>query len=187
MLFLKWGTEMQTEIGHTSTLAALEALSAASKIIDRGLLELTANPMLASSDKKIAGVSDIENAEPSFKLPPGCPSQNTLTALARKLIKQRRKRLNFFPDYAFGEPVWDVLLDLYVAGCDKRLISVSSVCIAAGVPPTTAFRHVTMMTIEGLIVRTQSPKDCRVIYVSLSDEIRNSMDNYLASLLLDIA
>jgi hypothetical protein len=38
----------------------------------------------------------------------------------------------------FADPGWDILLDLYAARQEGKQVSVSSLCIAAAVPPTTA-------------------------------------------------
>jgi len=36
-----------------------------------------------------------------------------------------------------ADPAWDMLLDLTAARAESRAVSVSSLCIAAGVPTTT--------------------------------------------------
>jgi DNA-binding MarR family transcriptional regulator len=102
-----------------------------------------------------------------------------LAGYARLLVRERKNRYHFFPDYSFGEPVWDILLDLYIARCSGKLISISSACIAAGVPPTTGLRYVTMMTNEGLIERSADRSDSRVFHVTLSDEMHQAMRDYL--------
>jgi DNA-binding MarR family transcriptional regulator len=106
-------------------------------------------------------------------------ADEVLVIYARVLMRERKNRHHYFPDYSFGEPVWDILLDLYVARCTGKLISVSSACIAAGVPPTTGLRYVTMMTHEGLIERSADPSDCRKFYVSISDDMHDAMRKYL--------
>jgi DNA-binding MarR family transcriptional regulator len=102
-----------------------------------------------------------------------------LVVYANLLVRERKNRHHYFPDFTFGEPVWDILLDLYIARCTGKLISVSSACIAAGVPPTTGLRYVTMMTHESLIERSADPSDFRKVYVSLSDHMHDTMRKYL--------
>jgi transposase-like protein len=171
---------MQTEAQKNTSDIAREALAAASEIIDNGLKQLQTNHISSTCG---AETQVTEKTQSALKLKPCNLSQNSLLTAARKLVEQRRARANFLPDITFGEPVWDILLDLYIAEEIKKPISVSSACLAAGVPATTGLRYVTMLTIEGIILRTPSPRDYRVIYLTLSDETRNSMDRYLTSII----
>lgn len=68
----------------------------------------------------------------------------------------------------FGEPAWDILLDLYVAHLDGRQVAVSSACIAACVPPTTALRYLNRLERSGLIRRRPDAKDHRRVLVAPS-------------------
>jgi DNA-binding MarR family transcriptional regulator len=107
-----------------------------------------------------------------------------IVSIAERLIEERRKRDKFFDSSTFGEPVWDILLDLYVAQMKGRMISVSSACIGAHVAPTTALRHLTVMTEKGDVVRIPDSSDARRVYVQLSDEKIASMTEYLSTLTL---
>jgi hypothetical protein len=86
----------------------------------------------------------------------------------RDLIKLRRLREQHFPAGLFADPGWDILLDLYAAKLERKSVSVSSLCIAAAVPPTTALRWVTTMTEQGALVRKQDPNDARRVFIELS-------------------
>jgi hypothetical protein len=103
----------------------------------------------------------------------------TLLCIARKMVRERKLRNSFFPSDFFCEPVWDILLDLYIAYSLGKKISVSSTCLAAGVPQTTALRYLKMMTDGGFVVRTLPRKDARLVYVKLSDNMNSAMRNYL--------
>lgn len=87
----------------------------------------------------------------------------------RHLIAMRRLRDRFFPSDLFADPAWDILLDLSASRLEKRPVSVSSLCIAAAVPPTTALRWIRMMTDQGLLERRADPADARRMFVDLSD------------------
>lgn len=80
-----------------------------------------------------------------------------------------------------GEPVWDMLLDLFIAACESKRISVSSACIASGVPPTTALRYLMKMEQYGLVERTDDDTDGRRIYVAISPSARQSISEWLES------
>jgi len=96
----------------------------------------------------------------------------------RTIIKLRRMRDRFFDPLLFADPGWDILLDLYAAQDEGKPVSVSSLCIAAAVPPTTALRWITNMTASGLLVRVQDPGDARRVFIELSPETRQQLDAY---------
>src|SRR3546814_14904450 len=58
----------------------------------------------------------------------------------RTLLRLRMRRGCSLDSELFGEPAWDMLLDLYAAALDGRRLSVASSCLVAGVPPTTSRR-----------------------------------------------
>ena len=103
-----------------------------------------------------------------------------LVSLARQMLGERRLRERFFDDDLLGEPMWDVLLDLYVAHQERREISMSSACIAARVPGSTALRWIGTMVAAGLLHRTADGRDNRRVFVSLSPEALARVEQYLA-------
>lgn len=102
--------------------------------------------------------------------------------MARHLYRQRTLRARHFPHSLFAEPVWDMLLDLFVNDCDRRRQTVKSVCIAARVPTTTALRHLNWLIDEGLAVRLPHPSDSRSVHVCLSETGFAAMSSYLEAL-----
>lgn len=101
----------------------------------------------------------------------------------RELIRIRRLRDAYFEPGLFADPAWDVLLDLMAAKLERQNVSISSLCIAAAVPPTTALRCVTAMTENGLLERSPDPDDARRIFISLSPGAEAAMRRYLAETL----
>ena len=106
-----------------------------------------------------------------------------LGAFARQLHRERRLRDASFPAELFGEAVWDIMLDLFASEAEDRKVRVSSACIAACVPASTALRYLSEMERRGLIVRSPSPDDRRGQYVALSEGCRAEMRDFLARLL----
>lgn len=100
----------------------------------------------------------------------------------RRRIRQRRMREQHFASDLFADPAWDMMLDLYAAHYERRTVSVSSLCIAAAVPATTALRWIKALTDEGLFVRAPDPYDGRRIYIFLSDDSRQRLDDYFADI-----
>ena len=100
----------------------------------------------------------------------------------RQVIRQRRLRDELFDSELFADPAWDMLLDLYAARLDRSRVSVSSLCIAAAVPATTALRWIKTLTETGLFERKADQHDARRIFVQLSDEATTAMHRYFARL-----
>lgn len=100
-------------------------------------------------------------------------------ALARKTYALRRKRASIFgnPDL-FGEPAWDILLDLYIAQGEGKDVSVSSACIGSAAPPTTGLRWLGVLAQEGLVVRENDPADHRRVLVRLTAAGQAAMDRF---------
>lgn len=97
----------------------------------------------------------------------------------RSIIKVRRARTRFFESELFSDPAWDMLLDLAAARLEGRKVPVSSLCIAGGVPATTALRWIRMMTDQGLLERAADPEDGRRIFIELTDCAFERMRRYL--------
>jgi DNA-binding MarR family transcriptional regulator len=98
--------------------------------------------------------------------------------LVRQVIRARRLRSRFFDEELFADPAWDMLLDLLQAEIAQHRVPVSSLCIAAAVPPTTALRWIKTMTDVGLFKRRADPHDGRRIFVELSPEASDAMRRY---------
>jgi DNA-binding MarR family transcriptional regulator len=75
-----------------------------------------------------------------------------------------------------------MLLDLMAARLERIQVSVSSLCIAACVPPTTALRWIKMMTDQGLFERVADPVDGRRIFIRLSDSAAQAMTRLLSAM-----
>lgn len=68
---------------------------------------------------------------------------------------------NAFDADMSATPVHNVLLELYIAKREYRSVAISSACIAAGVPATTALRYVTALERKGLLQRVKDATDGR--------------------------
>lgn len=90
----------------------------------------------------------------------------------RALLRARRLRERVFAGDLFADPAWDMLLDLIAARLERTQVSVSSLCIAASVPPTTALRWIRHLTERGLLQREADPEDGRRVFVALSGRAR---------------
>ena len=102
--------------------------------------------------------------------------------LVRRIIRQRQLRGKFFDGELFADPAWDMLLDLTAARVEHTRVSVTSLCIASGVPPTTALRWIGQMTDAGLLERVEDETDRRRVFITLSDQAADGMARYFAEL-----
>jgi hypothetical protein len=102
--------------------------------------------------------------------------------LVRRIIRQRQLRARFFDPALFADPAWDMLLDLTAARAEHKRVSVTSLCIASGVPPTTALRWIGQLTAAGLLVRIADDTDRRRAFLALSDAAADAMARYFAAL-----
>lgn len=102
--------------------------------------------------------------------------------LVHKIIRQRRLRDRYFESELFADPAWDILLDLTAARAEHRRVSVTSLCIAAAVPATTALRWIAQMTEMRILVREQDDEDKRRAFIALSDSAADAMARYFDEL-----
>jgi len=107
--------------------------------------------------------------------------------LVRQVIAARQARAKFFDSELFSDPAWDMLLDLTAAHGEGQRVSVTSLCIAADVPATTALRWLKQMVDSGVFVRIVDPGDKRRAFIALSDGSLEAMARYFATVDIPLA
>ncbi|WP_265530351.1 winged helix DNA-binding protein [Sphingomicrobium marinum] len=100
--------------------------------------------------------------------------------LVRRMISLRRLREEVFPKGLFADPAWDMLLDLYGAHIAQHRVPVSSLCVAAEVPATTALRWISKLDRMNLIDRERDPHDARRVFISLRPDAVAMMRDYFS-------
>jgi hypothetical protein len=68
----------------------------------------------------------------------------------------------------FGEPAWDLLLDLYVAACEQRPVSLIAASMAASVSTEDAVRWFILLEEHGLVERVYTGSEMSRAIVTLS-------------------
>jgi DNA-binding MarR family transcriptional regulator len=141
------GQETKLSVGDISQL-----LDVVTKIAERG----QCSP--SEAIQRIAGIFS----------PDSSPDQRERAALAEFVARLRRLRLRrneVIGAPLFRDPAWDMLLELFAAHESGRRVSVSSLCYASGVPPTTALRQIQRLEKYDLITRSGDRFDNRRCYV----------------------
>lgn len=100
----------------------------------------------------------------------------------RNLIDQREHRKAYFDAELVVDPIWNMLLDLTLARAELRRVSITSLCIASGVPSTTALRYIGIMGEKGMTARTPDTMDARRTWISISDKGATAMAKYFEDL-----
>ena len=98
----------------------------------------------------------------------------------RAMLRLRRQRDHLFIGELFADPAWDMMLDLMAARIERLKVAVSSLCIAAAVPPTTALRWIRTLTDLGVFVRVADPTDGRRVFIELSEAAAAKVLDYLS-------
>jgi hypothetical protein len=98
----------------------------------------------------------------------------------RSVIRARRTRTRYFSEELFADPAWDMMLDLLQAEIAQLRVPVSSLCIAAAVPATTALRWLKTMVSQGVFVRRADPHDGRRVFVELAPDTSRALRRYFA-------
>ena len=148
-----------------SAIATAVARETCNRILER----------VGSMFSEAAGFSEAAAGESALPAPPPPPDDKPQkiidrTAqpmdLLRGIMKVKRK---YFPEPLFGDPCWEMLFDLGVSHMEDKSVSVSSLCIASGIPQTTALRRIADLENIGLVKRSKDPDDGRRIYVRLTE------------------
>ena len=103
--------------------------------------------------------------------------------LRHAMATQRRRILRrqlLGADELFGEPAWDMLLDLFVHECQGKQLAMSSLCIAAGIPESSAMRLAQRLCDAGLLVRLPDPADGRRSFMKITPDMAHRLRAYFA-------
>ncbi|NNC72634.1 MAG: winged helix DNA-binding protein [Sphingomonadaceae bacterium] len=97
----------------------------------------------------------------------------------REELSERHRRREIFDRHKLSGPIWDIVLNLANAAAEDKPLSVSSLCMLANCPQTTALRHIYDLERDGLLVRVRDPNDGRRRFAHLSAEGLKLMRRYL--------
>jgi hypothetical protein len=90
--------------------------------------------------------------------------------VASELYRLRRVRARKFgaEAYIFGDPAWDILLNLFIAYRSGNKVSKSNAALAGETPESTGYRILKELDKIGLVQNEKDSSDRRRIFVSLT-------------------
>lgn len=93
-------------------------------------------------------------------------------------IRIRRIRRSHFGSAEMSGPIWDMMLDLMLAGAHGRVLSASDLATGASVPLSSGLRMISALDRLGLVHRSIDERDRRRTIVRLSDIGTERMASY---------
>ena len=100
------------------------------------------------------------------------PTYEQWLLLVRLEIEMIRIRRRLIGDEQ-SDPVWAMVLELCAARLEGRELSVTSLCLASGLPVTTALRRLDELERDGRIKRSPDGKDRRRVFVALEADFHD--------------
>ena len=155
------------DVASDNNAERLRQLSEEVSRIASTLARLSTGPGMPSRSREVVPASDL-------------PALSVETV--RSVIRARRLRARYFGGELFADPAWDMLLDLLQAEIAQLRVPVSSLCIAAAVPATTALRWLKTMVSQGIFIRRADPHDGRRVFVELAPETSQALRRYFAEI-----
>ncbi|TGX54993.1 hypothetical protein E5A73_06015 [Sphingomonas gei] len=107
------------------------------------------------------------------------PSQSECCGrVAADIARSRGLQRRLLADFHMADPVWDMLLDLYLSERKGVRVSISDLALAAGVPRSTGVRWVGNLIETGALSSAPDACDGRRTWVELSAESRAALERY---------
>ena len=131
--------------------------------------------------RAMLSLTDIGSAQAGAPVPGG-RDRREWGVLARNLHRERSRRASYLPVELFGEPAWDILLDLAYAAKANELRSIKAACLSSHAPEATALRYIEQLLRFGLVERIADKTDRRRKFLRLTSLGERKMHDYLAAM-----
>jgi len=99
---------------------------------------------------------------------------NAKAAMRRRLLRQQ---LIGAPEL-FGDPAWEMLVDLFVHECERKRLSISALCVTSSIPMSSALRLAQRLCDAGITRRVPDPIDGRRTFIRLDPAVAHRMRAY---------
>lgn len=99
---------------------------------------------------------------------------NARATMRRRLLRQQ---LLGAPEL-FGDPAWEMLIDLFIHECERKPISVTSLCVTPSIPMSSAIRLCQKLCDANLIRRKPDLYDGRRVFIELNPDVSHRLRAY---------
>lgn len=167
----------QNRVAEIDTIANVLRLQQLADEVER-----IARALAQGSGDQRTTEGSVSDATRGYRSPPPAEVRVPVTAeYIRVILRLRRQREALFGTELFADPAWDMILDLTASRLERADVAISSLCIAAAVPPTTALRWIRTLTELRIFERRSDASDGRRIFVALADDAAARVIDFLGS------
>lgn len=105
--------------------------------------------------------------------------EDVALANARAMLRRRLLRQQLLgAAELFGDPAWEMLVDLFIHECERKPISITSLSVTPSLPLSSAIRLCQKLCDAGLIRRVPDPYDGRRTFIRLNPEVSHRIRAY---------
>lgn len=153
------GRSLDVEIVDHIIVTSAYAHHVASKVVLRGTAKPEPASMLRSPERREVSAAALANA--------------------RKVAHRRllRQQLIGAPEL-FGDPAWEMLVDLFIHECEGKDLSIGALCVPVGIPMSSALRLVQKLCVAGIVRRIHDPVDGRRSIIRLDPVVAHRLRAY---------
>lgn len=106
----------------------------------------------------------------------GAALDNARATMRRRIL--RRQLIG--AEELFGEPAWEMLIDLFIHEGEGKALSTSDLCVASTIPMSSALRLVQKLCDAGLVDRTPDLMDARRSLIRLRPDTAHRLRAYFS-------
>jgi hypothetical protein len=116
-------------------------------------------------------------------LPPTKERVQVALEAAQRAVRDRGARSDFVGSKdIFGEPAWDILLDLFIRQTNEKQVSARAAMMHAGAGPSTVVRWLSVLEQNDLIETSPDPSDSKQRLIRLTPGGYEGMLRYLETI-----
>ncbi|AUX69606.1 hypothetical protein CHX26_08960 [Porphyrobacter sp. HT-58-2] len=102
---------------------------------------------------------------------------------AQKALRDRQVRTDFVGNAEmFGEPAWDIMLDLFIRQAQDENVSIKAACMSPGAKSSTVLRWLNVLEMNDLVRCEADPSDSKRYLIRLTPAGYEGMLRYLETI-----
>jgi DNA repair protein RadC len=128
-----------------------------------------------------AAAASISGPPFTLRSPDRSPPDDEDVALANARATMRRRMLRqqlLGAPELFGDPAWEMLVDLFIHECERKPLSVTSLCVTPSIPMSSALRLCQKLCDANIIRRVPDAFDGRRTFIRLNPEVSHRIRAY---------